>query len=212
MKKRLYRFLFKMAARAHTFFYLRCTSWAVKAEGGLHPKHRIMNYHRFFVDHLSPLDRVLDVGCGNGALTYDMAQKAQAVTAIDIIPGNVEKAQRNYGADNITYVVGDATTFQFTESFDVVTLSNVLEHIEDRVGFLKRLGRMTMKLIIRVPLITREWLPVYKKELGVDYRLDDTHFIEFTDEAFVREMDAAGLKAITYEKNFGEIWAVIEPK
>ena len=48
-----------------------------------------------------------------------------------------------------------------------VTLSNVLEHIEKRTSFLKKLidafEDKDIKFLIRVPLITRDWLPVYKK-------------------------------------------------
>ena len=50
----------------------------------LHPKHRLMNYHQFFLDHIRPTDRVLDIGCGNGALAYDLAGKTAHVTGIDL--------------------------------------------------------------------------------------------------------------------------------
>ena len=46
------------------------------------------------------------------------------------------------------------------------------------------------------------------KELGMDYRLDPSHFIEFTQEEFFEELDKAGLKSETYEIRWGEIWAV----
>jgi len=67
------KILAKIALRLHNFSYRLSTGFAIKTEGGLHPKHRIMNYHKFFVDNVSPGDTVLDIGCGNGALAFDLA-------------------------------------------------------------------------------------------------------------------------------------------
>lgn len=208
-KQMVYRWLFRQSARLHTFFYLRCTHWAAKAEGGLHPKHRIMNYHQFFVDNLSPEDRVLDVGCGNGALTFAIASKAKDVVAVDIVAKKIEEAKKKYASGNIRYIHCDATSYDFQQAFDVITLSNVLEHIEHRKEFLIKLKELAPRFVIRVPMLTREWLPVYKKEMGIDGRLDDTHFIEYTEEEFLNEMTSVGLKVIQWNKQFGEIWAVV---
>ncbi|MCD6317896.1 methyltransferase [Candidatus Aerophobetes bacterium] len=43
----------------------------------MHPKHRLMNYHKFFIDNINEKDKILDVGCGNGFLTYELAAKAK---------------------------------------------------------------------------------------------------------------------------------------
>ena len=75
--KKIYKTLTKFALKLHNFSYKLATRLAIRAEGGLHPKHRLMNYHKFFVDNVSPEDTVLDMGCGNGALTFDVAQKAK---------------------------------------------------------------------------------------------------------------------------------------
>lgn len=69
MKKKIYRTLVKFALRLHNFSYKLSTKFAIKSEGGLHPKHRLMDYHRFFVDAVQPNDMVCDIGCGNGALS-----------------------------------------------------------------------------------------------------------------------------------------------
>lgn len=48
-KNILYRNLLKIALRLHNFSYKLATNLTFKVEGGLHPKHRITNYHKFFV-------------------------------------------------------------------------------------------------------------------------------------------------------------------
>src|SRR5688572_29777137 len=59
---------------------------------GLHPKHALMRYHDFFVDNVCPGERVIDLGCGVGALAASIAQHGQArVTGIDWSPNNLAK-------------------------------------------------------------------------------------------------------------------------
>lgn len=176
---------------------------------GIHPKHKIQNYHQFFLDNISPTDRVLDIGCGNGAVAFDLAAKAKKVTGIDIVHKNVIQAKKEYHRDNIAFIEGDATTFDFKEMFDVITLSNVLEHIEKRVSFLQDIKKLAPKILIRVPLITRDWISVWKKDNGFSYRLDDTHFIEYTEENFQEEMKEAGLRIDSSYVQFGELYAVV---
>ena len=52
---------------------------------GVHPKHRLMDYHRFFISRIQHSDHVLDIGCGIGAVAYDVAVSTGAsVIGIDI--------------------------------------------------------------------------------------------------------------------------------
>jgi len=62
-----------------------------------------------------------------------------------------------------------------------------------------------------VPLFERDWRVPLKKELGIDYRLDSTHCIEYTQEEYFEELHQAGLKTTNTEFRWGEIWSVVEP-
>jgi len=168
MKKKVYKILTKLALRLHNFSYKLATKFAIKAEGGLHPKHRIMNYHKFFVDNINSKDKVLDIGCGNGALTFEVAKKAKKVIGIDLDKKNIKIAKKKYWDPNIKYLVGDATKDLPNQKLDAIILSNVLEHIQDRVEFLNKIKNLTPKILIRVPMINRDWITLYKKELGVE--------------------------------------------
>ena len=167
-----------------------------------------MNYDEI-VDNVNENDTILDVGCGNGALTYDVATKAKKVVGIDLSEKNISIAKMKYSRENIEYIHGNALTDLPNERFDVIILSNVLEHIDKRVEFLIALKKLAPKFLIRVPMLNRSWIDLYKKELGLEYRLDKTHFIEYTFEGFKQELNKAGLRVLDYSIRFGEIWGII---
>lgn len=206
----MYKLIVRFLLKIHQWAYGQIGQWAIKAEGGLHPKHRLTNYHQFFIDNLWPTDSVLDIGCGNGALSFAMAEKARQVVGIDFSRENLVFARKHYSRSNLEYLEGDATCFPFAQKFDVITLSNVLEHIEHRVEFLKKLKELASQFLIRVPAFDRDWLAPYRKELGLEWRADLTHFTEYTTEGLQKELEAAGLKLKSFQVKFGEIWAVAE--
>jgi len=210
MTEKVYKALTKVALKLHNLSYKFATGLAIKAEGGFHPKHRLTDYHRFFVDNVAKGDAVFDIGCGNGALTYDLAKKAGCVVGIDIDEEGIGSARKRYSAPNIKYIVGDATKYRFKEKFDVVVLSNVLEHIENRVEFLEKIKKLAPRILIRVPMVDRDWITLYKKEQGVEWRLDPTHRTEYTLESFQEELQRVGLRLGKYSVQFGEIWAVVK--
>lgn len=195
--------------RLHNFAYKLVSVFAPVAEQNqLHPKHRIMRYHAWFVSQIDADWTVLDVGCGNGALTASLRTKAKRVVGIDINPKNVEAARRR--SPDGEFICGDATSYVFNETVDAVVLSNVLEHIQRRVDFLRALSQKSRRFLIRVPMISRDWIVPYKRELGVDYRLDATHYTEYTIEEFESELAAAGLTLVSKDIRWGELYAQAE--
>ena len=161
---------------------------AIRYEKGIHPKHRLMDYHRFFIERLKRSDRVLDVGCGYGAVSFSMAQAGALVTGVDIDEKNIPMARERYKHINLDFVHGDVTRDLPNGVFDVIVMSNVLEHIEDRIGLLKMIqDKFQPKLwLIRVPMINRDWLVPLKKELGMPYFSDPTHYTEYTLKRVLR--------------------------
>lgn len=209
MKKNIYKILLRYSLKLSNFLYKLISFLAIKYEGGIHPKHRLLGYHDFFINNIRNGDTVLDIGCGNGALSFDIAKKAKEVTGIDIEEKNIREAKKKHSLTNLTYIVGDATKDLGEKKFDVITLSNVLEHIEYRVDFLKSIKGLASTYLIRVPMFDRDWIPLYKKELGIEWRLDLTHYTEFTKQTFEKEVTEAGYAINSLSVQFGEIWAVI---
>jgi SAM-dependent methyltransferase len=173
-----------------------------------------MRYHDFFTVRVREGEHVLDIGSGIGYLAYDLARAGAKTTGIELSEKNVAKANRLYKHPNLAFVRGDAWKDLPQGDFDTAVMSNVLEHIDDRVGFLKKVqGEAHPKRwLIRVPCFDRDWTVALAKELGLDYRLDDTHFTEFTRESFEREMRDAGLEVKSLEIRWGEIWSELTPR
>jgi len=207
-KAALIRRVLRILMWLDNLYYKSVSRLAIAAEGGTHPKHRLTKYHQFFIDNVSPTDAILDIGCGDGFLTYDLAKKVRHITAIDINKDNIEFARRNYNQENIKYLYGDATRFNFKERYDAIILSNMLEHIDKRIDFLSKIRKLADTFLIRVPQLNRDWLTYYKIELGVEYRLDPTHKIEYTMASLSQELKQAGMSIKRASIQFGEIWAV----
>ena len=182
---------------------------AIRYGNGLHTKHRHIRYHEFFCGRLRTGEIVLDIGCGNGALAYDMAEKAGAVvTGIELSEKNYCHAVEHFPHPRVTFIYGDALKDLPENNFDTVVMSNVLEHLEDRIGFLLRVQKRISpkRWLFRVPLYERDWRVPLMEEIGMDYRLDPGHCIEYTREGFVEELSHSGLEVIEMDIRWGEIW------
>jgi 2-polyprenyl-3-methyl-5-hydroxy-6-metoxy-1,4-benzoquinol methylase len=188
--------------------------YAIRYGSGTHTKHRHTNYHDFFVARIHTGEHVLDIGCGMGAVAHAVAERSGAsVTGIDILEKSIAYARQHYAHPKITYVAGDVLKGlpETSSPVDVVILSNVLEHLPDRANFLRRVQNVVKpsRMLIRVPLFERDWRVPLKKELGVEWRLDDTHETEYTIESYQAEMAEAGMNIRHLEVHWGEIWSEI---
>ncbi len=78
--------------------------------------------------------RVLDIGCGPGALCSVWAESGHRITGIDIAEPFIETARERAreGGLAIAYRVGSATELPFDdEAFDICCMPELLEHIVD---------------------------------------------------------------------------------
>ena len=187
---------------------------AIRLDDGVHAKHRLTAYHDFFVDRVQPGDRVLDVGSGKGELAYDLVVRANAeVVGIDHDEHHLAFARRRFRHERLRFVGGTAPAELPGERFDVIVLSNVLEHVEDRRGLLRALleSAAPRAILIRVPVLARDWTVPLRRELGLAYFSDPDHEIEYDVETLETELASAGLRATELSTVWGEIWAVAEP-
>jgi len=172
-----------------------------------------MAYHEFFIEHLGQDDRVLDIGCGDGWTDYQLvfAIPELKVTGIDNNSFQIAAAKEAYGIHpNLTFKYGDANFIDLeSDRFDVMILSNILEHINGRVKLLREIAALVPKILIRVPCYDRDWRVPLKDEVGADSRLDSTHEIEYTEKSFRAEIAAANLEIEILQRRWGELYAVV---
>uniref|UniRef100_A0A1A9WKT3 Methyltransferase type 11 domain-containing protein n=1 Tax=Glossina brevipalpis TaxID=37001 RepID=A0A1A9WKT3_9MUSC len=87
--------------------------------------------------------QILEVGCGGGILTEELARLGAKMTAIDLSNELINVARERLKQDarlleNITYKIEPIEVHMKDKSnfYDAVVISEVLEHIDDKVPFL----------------------------------------------------------------------------
>jgi len=75
--------------------------------------------------------RVLDVGCGAGFLSNDIALRGRDVTGLDIATDALAVAHAHDTSGRVRYLEGDALALPFEDdSFEAVCAMDLLEHVE----------------------------------------------------------------------------------
>jgi len=194
---------------------------AIRYGDGVHPKHRLIAYHEFFITHIRASDTVLDIGCGDGTVTEAVAGKALGqVTGIDKAIGVVQNNSKRHNPPNVQYLHGDATQLDRAKDKhglgeqDAVILSNILEHVQFPDEVLRDVQRLFKPRIalIRLPMFERDWMVPIRRELGVNYMLDDTHIKEYTERQSIDMVDSGGYEIIEMHTKWSEFWIAAEVK
>ena len=188
---------------------------AIKYDDGVHVKHRLTGYHDFFVERVRPGERVLDVGSGKGELAFDLATRASvAVVGIDTNASHLSFARARFAHERVEFLEGDVVERLPDGHFDVVVLSNVLEHLVPRIDVLKRLVASASPrcVLVRVPVYARDWTVPLKEEVGLRAYWDRDHEIEYDEVTLRRELEQAGLEVTDLVLVWGEIWAAAKPR
>ncbi|MFH0515774.1 methyltransferase domain-containing protein [Streptomyces sp. M41] len=117
---------------------LRSHTWRTAANSAAH-----------LLGSLKPDMTVLDVGCGPGTITADLAALVPEgqVTGVDRAPEIVEQARATAagrGLTNVAFGVADVHALDFPDdTFCVVHAHQVLQHVGDPVGALREMKRVT---------------------------------------------------------------------
>jgi 2-polyprenyl-3-methyl-5-hydroxy-6-metoxy-1,4-benzoquinol methylase len=109
---------------------------------------------RFLLERVRAGQRVLDIGCGDGAFAAALAQAGVHVVAIDVASEPLRRAEVRHGGLELGLVEADAPWPLADESFDVLWAGETIEHVADTGGWLseaRRVLRPQGRLLLSTP-------------------------------------------------------------
>lgn len=130
---------------------------------------------------------ILDVGCGNGKYVLDLSEKGVDIKGIDY------QEFDSWRQNPSLFTVADIMNLPFGDnSFDTVTLFEVLEHIKEPVKALKECYRVcSQNLIITVP--NCDITPGMRNSLVTYYHYtDETHVNFFVMDSLAKVIKESG--------------------
>ncbi|MGH3773857.1 MAG: methyltransferase domain-containing protein [Pseudonocardiaceae bacterium] len=189
------------------------------------------NSAAYLVPYLRPGQHLLDVGCGPGTITIDLARRVAPgnVVGIDNDPAPLGEARaqaQRHGVHNISFAVADVYSLDFAmvepsinsgATFDVVHAHQVLQHLAEPVAALREMRRVCapggVVAVRDVDCATMTWYP---PQAGLDRWMDLYQRISRSNRA---EPDA-GRRLLSWARaaGFSEItssataWCFATPK
>jgi SAM-dependent methyltransferase len=138
---------------------------------------------------------VLDLGCGIGRWSRQLARRGARVTGVDLAPSMIEEARRRTEraslGDRIEYRVGDLRTLALDRTFDFVLAVTVLQHILDDADFARAAENVARHLAPRGRAVLLEAAP--SRPHGA---CDTAVFRARTAEQYLAAFRAAGLRTV----------------
>jgi SAM-dependent methyltransferase len=109
----------------------------------------VENSAAYLLGWIRPGLDVLDVGCGPGTITIDLAGRVApgTVTGVDRSAEVIDQARASAGKPaNVSFATGDVYHLDYPdERFEVVHAHQVLQHLSDPVAALREMGRVAKR-------------------------------------------------------------------
>ena len=156
--------------------------------------YKIKHAHELVRD--MPYSSILEVGCAIGFFLHNFpGRNTTRRCGIDISTENIISAKREY--PTISFFAGTLAEFRRQHPrghFDLVLLSDILEHVEDDVGLLHACGSMGKYVLLNLPL---EKVEEYRNR---KYGMEDKegHLGAYGKEDAFKMFAEAGLRAVRF--------------
>jgi SAM-dependent methyltransferase len=144
-----------------------------------------------FQDIFTKDTHLLEIGCASGFFLYEVRPRVKTVTGVELTKEYVNFAI-NKGLD-----VRESLDAIPAESYDLIFMFHVLEHIHDPIEFLKEVKNKlspTGKLIIEVPNVDDILVSIYKINNHLDFYWEIAHNYYFSKETLEKVLEKAGYR------------------
>ena len=142
--------------------------------------------------------RVLDIGCGGGRFLYHLSDLMEGeFLGIDVSDQSIGSAIAKHSRKNLSYERKELA--QVEGAFDLVTMNDVFEHVDDYIGFLtlaRPLGRL---FYFNIPL-DMTVLSVFRGSY-MKWREDVGHLHYFSKESALATLEYAGFDLVAHRYN-----------
>ncbi len=110
--------------------------------------------------------RILDAGCGTGALSFELAARGADVVGVDISPQLIEIAQKrrpNHVAGSLTLLAGDMLDTNLGSFDHIVAMDSLIYYTATDIGRIldglapRLRGNMAFTVAPRTPLLMAMW-------------------------------------------------------
>lgn len=175
-----------------------------------HFRQNILNWYAFQEN-----SDILEIGCGMGAITELLCQKAKSVTSVELSKRRASAAYlrcRNYS--NLEIIVGNLNDIEFEKKFDYITLIGVLEYqgrytdsenpFKDFLSKIKSLLKPNGKLLIAIEnkYGLKYWCGAREDHTAIPFDGLNQYILSKTAQTFSRQELAALVKSAGFENSF----------
>ena len=141
---------------------------------------------------------VADIGCGSGKFLYELSGKIEGeFLGVDVSDRSVSLANSKHKRDNLSFVKRDV--FEIEETFDLITMNDVFEHVDDYIGFLRETRKIGTYFYFNIPL-DMTVLSVLRKSY-MKWREDVGHLHYFSKSSALATLEHAGYEIIGHQYN-----------
>jgi 2-polyprenyl-3-methyl-5-hydroxy-6-metoxy-1,4-benzoquinol methylase len=174
------------------------------------PKYTVEEENLALVRAIGRPASVLDVGCGVGLNGEAARKKGARVVGIEIAERSIARAKERLDEVLPIDITSDEAVRRGLDGrrFDLLLFADVLEHVADPAGVVRRLlpyleddGRLVVSLPNVAAWPVRLGLLAGKFEYTQSGILDDTHLRFFTRDTGRKMLESAGLEVLRVEQN-----------
>lgn len=184
-----------------------------KTDSGLHSNYilerqkRIQSFSKLYNSRLRLIEslypgkgNLLDIGCGAGFFLNCANERGWNCHGLEILPEYIKYAQENFALKNIRLESLDDSLTYDANTFDVVTLWDLIEHLRNPVDCLKKIHH-----VMKPGGLLVMWTPNVKnaillKEKWTGYKILQ-HFYFFSEDSLNNILEKAGFKIIRSKTN-----------